>query len=61
MGFDKAEDGGKEVGGEESSTAVPETNPVSDDVDSEVKRVHMGECGGFTDSQKGGRRTQGST
>ena len=61
VGPDKAEDGGREVVGEESSTAVPETIRASDEVDSELRRDRMGECGGFIDSQKGGRGTQGST
>ena len=61
VGSEKAEDGGREVVGEESSTDVPETNPASDEVDSELRRVRMGECGGFTDNQKGERGMQGST
>ena len=61
MGSKKAEDGGREVGGEESSTDVPETNLASDEMELELRRVRMGECGGFTENQKGGRGTQGSS
>ena len=59
-GTEKSGEGGREVGGEESSTAVPETNPAIDEVESDIKRVHLGECGGFIDSQMGGRGMQGS-
>ena len=61
VGSEKAGDGGREVGGEESSTAVRETNPAVDEVDSELRRVHIGECGGFTKNQIGGRGTQVSS
>ena len=45
---------GREMGGEESATIVPETIPASEE-ESEVRRAHMGECGGFIDSQMGER------
>ena len=61
VGTEKAGEGGREVGGEESSTTIPETNPVTDEVESEFRRVHMGDCGGFTDNQMGGRWMQGSS
>ena len=45
---------GREVGGEESATVVPETNPTVKE-EADVRRAHMGECRGFLDSQMGGR------
>ena len=48
------------MGREESETAVPETNPAIGEEELDVRRVHMGECGGFIDSQMGGRGMQGS-
>ena len=47
--------------GEAVSTAVPETNLVIDEVESELRRVLMGECGGFIDSQVDGGRMHGSS
>ena len=60
VGTEESGEVGREVGGEGSATAVPETHPTIDEEESDVKRVHMGECGGFIDSQMGGRGMQGS-
>ena len=44
----------REMEGEESATIVPETIPTSEE-EAEIRRAHMGECGGFIDSQMGER------
>ena len=59
VGAEKGGDGEEVVEREEVSTAVPETNLVIDEVESELRRVLMGDCGGFIDSQVAGGRMQG--
>ena len=61
VGAEKVGDEGRVVEGEAVSTAVPETNLVIDEVESELRRVLMGECGGFIDSQVDGGRMYGSS
>ena len=53
-GMEEKEEGGREMGGDESATFVPETIPATED-EEDVRRAHMGECRGFIDSQMGGR------
>ena len=53
--------GVREDGGEESSTVVPKFNPIIGKVESEFRRVNMGDCGGFIDNQTGRRGMQCST
>ena len=59
-GTEESEEVGREVGGKESATTVPETNPTIGEEESDVRRVHMGKCEGFIDSQMSGRGMQGS-
>ena len=61
VGAEKGGDGERVVEREEVSTAVPETNLVIDKVESELRRVLMGDCGRFIDSHVAGGRMQGSS
>ena len=47
-------EGSSEMGGEESATFIPETIPATEE-EEDVRRAHMGECGGFINSQMSGR------
>ena len=53
-GMEEKGEGSSEMGGEESATFIPETIPTTEE-EEDVRRAHMGECGGFIDSQMGGR------
>ena len=53
-GMEEKGEGCSEMGGEESATFIPETIPATEE-EEDVRRAHMGECGGFIDSQMGGR------
>ena len=53
-GTEEKGEGRSEMGGEESATFIPRTIPATEE-EEDVRRAHMGECGGFVDSQMSGR------